>query len=116
MTAIKFTLDGLGPFDGVIWHCSHSSGQIEFIAIPEKDYVLTQCKFIRVIIKNKSNYDAVIDRVSLEQSEYDKEHGTTSGFIYFRTVTWFLLKSHRDALSNLPLHIIQKPLLLHAGN
>lgn len=112
MSAIKFTLDGLGPFNGEIWYDSDSSGQIEFIAIPEKEFAVVQCRVIRVKAQDRLTYTSLIDRIILEQSTYDIRAGTTSGLVYFRTLDWILVRGPCDNMRNRsPIQILPKPLL-----
>ena len=84
MVRVRFSIDGRGPFDGMMRFGTPGERGIEFIAIPARAEDFAGARTIRVMPEDADPFEAPVIRITTDGGQYDDAVGTMTGYVVFQ--------------------------------
>ena len=85
MRRVSFSIDGQGPFEGIVKFGIPGESIVEFIAIPARSEDFAGAKTIRVTPEGEDPFEAPVIRITTNGGQYDDAVGTMTGYVVFAT-------------------------------
>lgn len=86
MRRVDFTLDGSGPFSGMMCFGHIGKGEIEFIDIAQPPDPMTTFRTVRVMVEGDETFDAPVGELVFINDSEEEGADRSSGYITFETV------------------------------
>ncbi|MTE00592.1 hypothetical protein GIY56_09860 [Paracoccus sp. YIM 132242] len=84
MRRVGFSIDGHGPFEGIMKFATPGEILVEFIAIPARAEDFAGARTIRVTPEDEDPFEAPVVRVTTYGGQYDDAAGTMTGYVVFQ--------------------------------
>ncbi|MEO1909700.1 MAG: hypothetical protein ABGX10_04605 [Paracoccus sp. (in: a-proteobacteria)] len=86
MRRVNFTLDGSGPFAGMMRFGLIGDGEVEFIAIGVTRDEMSRFQTIEILPEDEESFEAPIKEAVVAESCLDTADARASGYITFETL------------------------------
>ena len=86
MRRVNFTLDGWGPFAGMMRFGLIGDGEVEFIAIGMTRDEMSRFQTIEILPEDEESFEAPIKEAVVAESCLDTADARASGYITFETL------------------------------